>query len=125
MRRAGPLSFLWHSGASMAYAFAALPLPGAAHRVARPPGERVLPPVALMVPLYILLSMLHLRTSLIGLTIVYTSFALPFCIWNMRAAFQSVAKELAESAFLDGATQWVAFGASHCRWRCRRSRSPH
>ena len=68
------------------------------------------PPLAkLSYGLAILLSMLHLRTSLLGLTIVYTSFALPFCIWNMRAAFQSVAKELEESAFLDGASQWVAF----------------
>jgi ABC-type maltose transport system permease subunit len=46
---------------------------------------------------------------LLGLTLVYTSFSLPFCIWNMRAAFQAVPKDLEESAFLDGAGHFTAF----------------
>ena len=62
-----------------------------------------------MVPLYLLLSAMGIRTTLFGLTVVYTSFAMPFCIWNMRAAFQAVALELEESAFLDGASPWTAF----------------
>jgi arabinogalactan oligomer/maltooligosaccharide transport system permease protein len=41
--------------------------------------------------------------------IVYTAFAMPFCIWNMRASFQAVAVELEESAFLEGASPLVAF----------------
>jgi arabinogalactan oligomer/maltooligosaccharide transport system permease protein len=56
-----------------------------------------------------LLTALHLRATLLGLSLVYTSFALPFCIWNMRAAFQAVPKELEESAFLDGAGHVTAF----------------
>ncbi|MGB2773076.1 MAG: ABC transporter permease subunit, partial [Anaerolineae bacterium] len=52
---------------------------------------------------------LGIRTTLFGPTLVYTSFAMPFCIWNMRAAFQAVALELEESAFLDGASPWVTF----------------
>lgn len=69
----------------------------------------LLPPVALMTPLYILLTALHMRTTLLGLTLVYTSFSLPFCIWNMRAAFRAVPKDLEESAFLDGAGHFTAF----------------
>jgi ABC-type Fe3+ transport system permease subunit len=34
---------------------------------------------------------------------------MPFCIWNMRAAFQAVPTELEEAAFLDGATPLAAF----------------
>ena len=96
-------------GASMAYAFARYRFPG------RRPGlfglllGALLPPVALMVPLYVMLSALGIRTTLFGLTLVYTSFAMPFCIWNMRAAFQSVPAELEESAFLDGASAPTAF----------------
>ena len=41
--------------------------------------------------------------------IVYTAFAMPFCVWNMRASFQSVPNELEEAAFLEGATPLVAF----------------
>jgi arabinogalactan oligomer/maltooligosaccharide transport system permease protein len=96
-------------GASMAYAFARYRFAG------RQPGlfalllGALLPPVALMLPLYVLLTALGIRTTLFGLMIVYTSFAMPFCIWNMRAAFQAVPAELEQSAFLDGASPWVAF----------------
>ncbi len=63
-----------------------------------------------MIPLYIFLSLLGIRATLFGLTIVYAVFAMPFCIWNMRAAFQAVPKDLEEAAFLDGADNLTAFG---------------
>jgi arabinogalactan oligomer/maltooligosaccharide transport system permease protein len=96
-------------GASMAYAFARYRFPGRRAGLLSLLLGALLPPVALMVPLYVLLSQLGIRTSLLGLMLVYTSFSLPFSIWNMRAAFQAVSRELEESAFLDGATPWIAF----------------
>lgn len=36
--------------------------------------------------------------------IVYAAIAMPFCVWNMRVAFQSVPRELEEAAFIDGAS---------------------
>jgi arabinogalactan oligomer/maltooligosaccharide transport system permease protein len=98
-------------GASLAYAFARFRFRG------RQPGLFVLllaaflPLVAFMTPLYILLSLLKLRTTLLGLTIVYTAFAMPFCIWNMRSAFQAVPKEIEESANLDGAGPFTTFAS--------------
>jgi ABC-type glycerol-3-phosphate transport system permease component len=62
-----------------------------------------------MTPLYILLSELGVRTTLFGLMIVYTAFSMPFCIWNMRVAFQAIPLEIEESAYLDGASNWVTF----------------
>ncbi len=96
-------------GASMAYAFARFRFPGRQTGLFALLVGTLLPPVALMTPLYILFNAIHLRTTLIGLMIVYTSFSLPFAIWNMRAAFQSVPRELEEAAFLDGASHWVSF----------------
>ena len=96
-------------GASLAYAFARFRFPG------RQPGlftlllTAILPAIAFATPLYILLSLLGIRTTLLGLTIVYAAFAMPFCIWNMRAAFQSIPKELEEAAFLDGAGNLTTF----------------
>jgi arabinogalactan oligomer/maltooligosaccharide transport system permease protein len=55
------------------------------------------------------LSILTLRTTLMGLVIVYAVFAIPFCIWNLRAAFQSVPRDLEEAAHLDGAGNFAAF----------------
>lgn len=96
-------------GASMAYAFARFRFPG------RKPGlfallvGILLPPVALMTPFYVLLRGLSLQTTQLALIIVYTAFSMPFCIWNMRAAFQSIPLELEEAALIDGAGQWSTF----------------
>jgi len=98
-------------GLSLAYAFARFRFPGRRVGLFILLLTAVLPPVAFMIPLYVFLSLLGIRTSLLGLTIVYAVFAMPFCIWNMRAAFQSVSRELEESAYLDGASNLVAFGA--------------
>lgn len=96
-------------GASMAYAFARFRFPGRRAGLFGLLIGTLLPQVALMTPLFVLLSALQIRTTLLGLIVVYTAFAMPFCVWNMRAAFQSVPKDLEESAFLDGATFFGAF----------------
>lgn len=91
-------------GATMAYAFARLRFPGKQTGLFALLLGALLPPVALMTPLYILLSAIGLRTTLFGLMIVYAAMSMPLCVWNMRSAFQAVPKELEESAFLDGAS---------------------
>jgi len=96
-------------GASLAYAFARYRFPGRQTGLFVLLLAAFLPLVAFMTPLYIVLSILKLRTTLFGLTIVYTAFAMPFCIWNMRSAFQAVPKEVEESAFLDGAGPFTTF----------------
>lgn len=91
-------------GISLAYAFARFRFPGRGKGMFVLLLTALLPPIAFTTPLYIVLSILKLRTSLAGLTLVYAAFAMPFCIWNMRAAFQAIPKELEEAAFLDGAS---------------------
>src|SRR5215208_1712745 len=96
-------------GMSLAYAFARFRFPARQTGLFAILLTAVLPPVAFMTPLYILLGLLHMRTELIGLVLVYAAFAMPFCIWNMRAAFQSIPKEVEEAAFLDGASDLKSF----------------
>src|SRR5690349_20895597 len=91
-------------GMSLAYAFARFRFPGRQAGLFAILLTAVLPPVAFLTPLYILLGLMQLRTTLLGLVIVYAAFAMPFCIWNMRAAFQSIPREVEEAAFLDGAS---------------------
>ena len=52
---------------------------------------------------------MHIRTTLFALVIVYAAFAMPFSIWNMRAVFQAIPKEIEEAAFLDGAGDFKTF----------------
>ncbi len=96
-------------GASSAYAFARFRFRGRQSGIFALLVGAFLPLVALMTPLYLLLEMVHLRSTMFGLILVYTAFNLPFCIWNIRAAFQAVPKELEEAAFLDGASVWQTF----------------
>jgi arabinogalactan oligomer/maltooligosaccharide transport system permease protein len=96
-------------GASLAYAFARFRFPGRQTGLFTLLLTAILPAIAFATPLYILLSVLGIRTTLLGLTVVYAAFAMPFCIWNMRAAFQAIPRELEEAAFLDGAGNFTSF----------------
>ena len=96
-------------GLSLAYAFARFRFPGRKTGLFALLLTAVLPPVAFMTPLYIILGLLQIRTSLMALVIVYSAFAMPFGIWNMRAVFQAIPKELEEAAFLDGAGDFKTF----------------
>lgn len=96
-------------GISLAYAFARFRFAGRKSGLFLLLLTAVLPPVAFMTPLYIILSILQIRTTLYALVIVYSAFAMPFCIWNMRAVFQTIPKEIEEAAFLDGAGDFKTF----------------
>jgi len=106
-------------GASAAYAFARLRFPGREVGLAGILLGAFLPPIALATPLFILfvtieravpaLADFGLRDSTLALAILYASFAMPLCVWLMRAAFRAVPADLEEAAFVDGATRFTAF----------------
>lgn len=96
-------------GLSMAYAFARFRFHGRRLGLFGLLLGSLMPPVALMTPLYVLLTLLGIRTTLFGLMLVYTAFAMPFCVWNMRSTFQAIPRELEEAAFLDGAGMFKTF----------------
>ncbi len=59
---------------------------------------------ALLTPMYSVLVFLHLQNSLVGLTLVYITFQLPFSLFVMRNAFASVPQEIEDAAAMDGAS---------------------
>lgn len=63
----------------------------------------MMPPVAVLLPLYVLFTSVHLLDTYIGLVIIYTAFNLPFAVWLMRGFFEGVPVELEEAALVDGA----------------------
>ena len=70
---------------------------------------RMMPPAALIMPLYFL----ALRTSLLntetGLTLLYIAINLPLTSWIMLAYLKSVSEESEEAARLDGCTRWGTY----------------
>lgn len=70
---------------------------------------QMFPATMLMLPFFIVLSKLHLINKFIGLIIIYSSTALPFCIWQMKGYFDTIPKELEEAARLDGCSPFATF----------------
>jgi len=66
-------------------------------------GILMVPYGTLLIPMYVLLNTIGLHDSLIGLSLVLALFQLPFAIFMMRISFESVPRELEESALVDGA----------------------
>jgi arabinogalactan oligomer/maltooligosaccharide transport system permease protein len=92
-----------------AYALARFPFVGARAGMRTLLATQMFPTVASAVPLYLLLEALHLLDSRGGLVLVYASTAVPFAIFQLRGAFQSIPVDLEEAAMVDGATRAEAF----------------
>ena len=66
--------------------------------------QRILPPIAVVIPMYVLFQQVGLLDSLLALIITYVATNLPIVIWLMRDYFASLPRELEESAAVDGAS---------------------
>ena len=71
--------------------------------------SQMLPPVVLVIPLFVIFMKLHLVNTISGLTISYLAFNLPFLIWILIGFFEGIPKELEEAALIDGASRFTAF----------------
>jgi multiple sugar transport system permease protein len=60
-------------------------------------------PIMIIIPFYILVKQLGIVNTRLALVLSYTTFCLPFCLWVLRAFFQSIPLELEEAALVDGA----------------------
>ncbi|WP_337271183.1 carbohydrate ABC transporter permease [Oryzifoliimicrobium ureilyticus] len=63
----------------------------------------MIPFQSIVTPLFIILAKLGLNNSLFGLVLIYVTLQLPFSVFMMRNAFDSVPKEIEEAARIDGA----------------------
>lgn len=66
----------------------------------------MIPPVALVLPLYAILAKLALLNTVWGLALVYCTILAPFATWLLKTNFDAVPVELEEAAALDGLTRW-------------------
>jgi multiple sugar transport system permease protein len=71
--------------------------------------QRVMPPVVVLSPFYILLAEFGLIDTWIGLILLYSTFNLAFCVVIMRDIFRDVSKEVEEAARIEGASLWQVF----------------
>ena len=70
---------------------------------------QMFPATMLLLPFFILLAKLKLINSYLGLIIIYSSTALPFCIWQMKGYYDTIPPALEEAARMDGCSRFSAF----------------
>ena len=92
-----------------AYAFSRFRFPGRQVGMATFLITQMFPGVVMAIPLYILLDNLGLLNSLTGLVLVYSTTAVPFCVWMLKGYFDTIPVDLEEAAVMDGAGQWTIF----------------
>jgi len=68
--------------------------------------QRMIPPIVIIIPLYLLLAKIHLIDSIFGLVIAYTTLTLPFAVWMLTSYFAEVPRELDEAALLEGCSRF-------------------
>jgi N,N'-diacetylchitobiose transport system permease protein len=70
---------------------------------------QMVPAEALIISLFKVLDGWRLINSIVGLTLTYLVFVLPFTIWTLRGFIGNVPRELEEAAMVDGASRLTAF----------------
>jgi arabinogalactan oligomer/maltooligosaccharide transport system permease protein len=71
--------------------------------------SQMFPGVVTSIPLYVLLDRLGLLDRLAGLVLVYSTTAIPFCVFMLKGYFDTLPRELEEAVLLDGGTRFDAF----------------
>ncbi len=92
-----------------AYAFSRLRFPGRRMGLMMFLVVQMFPATLIMIPLYVILDKLGLLDSLVGLVLVYSTTAIPFCVWTLKGYFDTIPREIEEAAWIDGATRFQMF----------------
>jgi multiple sugar transport system permease protein len=106
---AGTTALAMLLGAPAAYALARLQLPGAGLMLFAFLAVSMVPPVAILSPLYLAVRALGLRDTWWGLILADTVFVLPLAIWILATFFAELPRDLERAARVDGATAFQAF----------------
>ncbi|MBN9434686.1 MAG: carbohydrate ABC transporter permease [Bosea sp.] len=70
---------------------------------------RMLPPVVVAIPMFLMYRAVGMTDTHIGLIILYTAFNLSFSVWLMKGFMDEIPKEYEEAALVDGYTRMQAF----------------
>lgn len=93
-----------------AYAFSRFRFPGRRAGLMAFLVSQMFPGTLMLIPLYIIVvQWLGLGSTFTGIILPYSTTAIPFCVWMMKGYFDTIPKELEESALIDGASQATIF----------------
>lgn len=93
-------------GVLAAYAFSRLRFPGKEKVLFVLLFSYMLPPIAIIIPLYQVFSNLRMLDTKEALILVYSAILVPFVIWMMRTYFDTIPRDLEDAAKIDGCTHF-------------------
>lgn len=96
-------------GLFSAYAFSRFPVPGKDDLLFFILSTRMLPPVVVTIPIFLIYRQLGLYDSTFGLILLYTVFNLSFSVWLMQGFIDEIPREYEEAALVDGYSRLQAF----------------
>jgi multiple sugar transport system permease protein len=71
--------------------------------------QRFLPPIAVILPIFLIYRSFRMTDTHLGLILAYTVFTLPVSVWMMYAYFRQLPKSMEDAALVDGCSRWQAF----------------
>ncbi len=69
----------------------------------------MIPGICILVPVYLLVTLVNLHNTYVALIIVYTAWQVPTAVWIMRGFFETIQPDLEEAALIDGCSRLGAF----------------
>lgn len=96
-------------GSMVSYGLTRFRVPGGTHIFFFILSTRFAPPVAFVVPLYLMVQRTGLLDSWLALILIYTSMNLSLVVWIMRGFFQNIPIEIEEAAEVDGYSRLQIF----------------
>ena len=92
-------------GTPAAYAFSRLKFAGSERMSSTILSMRFMPPIAVAIPLFLMVRAIGLQDSYPGLILPYVAFSLPLVVWILIGFFDEIPREIDEAAMIDGATR--------------------
>jgi multiple sugar transport system permease protein len=93
-------------GTPAAYAFSRLPFRGKESLGGWILSLRFMPPIAVAIPLFLMMKSIGLGDTYLGLILPYVSFSLPLIVWIMVGFFDEVPREIDDAALVDGCSHF-------------------
>ena len=92
-------------GVPAGYAFSRLRFRGSDTWASTILSFRFMPPVAVAIPIYLMVRYLGQLDGYLGLILPYVAFSLPLVVWIMIGFFDEIPREIDEAAMVDGLTR--------------------
>jgi multiple sugar transport system permease protein len=96
-------------GVPAAWAYSRFAIPAKKDQLFFILSTRFMPPIVVVIPIFLMFRDLGILDSLLGLILVYSVFNLPFTIWMMKGFVDEVPAEYEDAAMLDGYSRFEAF----------------